>query len=351
RARPTVAVLDFRDAGAGPELVESVTDVVTAELADIGVFEVLSRRDLRDILEVEAAKQALGCEASECLAEITGALGVANLVSGSVGRVGEQYIVSLRLSDRLGNEIARETRRDIALSDLTREAGSASRFLVRPLLEGQRGELIIRVSESEAEVELDGKLIGVAPLGKLELPGGPHRVRVSKKGFITWSRDIDIKKNTVEVIDAALVPSVEFIEAYDAHAQTYRTLSYITGGVGIAALGFGGYSYFVYNADRADTFNDDVRDAGCDRGGNAAPSVDCTSEFQSRRDSIEQLDTISVVSMVVGLVSLGAGIYFYATGPEPGVYDLYNTKLSSPASLSAGPTPDGGWSASATLRF
>ncbi len=350
-SKPTLAVLNMRDAGAGEKTVQSVTDILTAELSELGVFEVLSKEDLKAVLSFEAQKQVLGCSDTDCLAEISGALGVANLVSGSVGKVAEEYILSLRLTDRLGNELARESRRGIALEDLTREVEGAGRFLVRSLLEGMQGELVVRVSESGADIELDGKLIGVSPLGKLALPGGPHRVRVSKKGFITWSRDVTVDAEQALVVDASLVPSLEFIEDYESKAGRWRTWAWISGGVGVAALAFGGYNYLVYNAQRADEYNADVRAAGCARDGVSAPTVDCTAEFQSRRDSIEQLDTISVASMALGVVALGVGVYLYTAGPEPGAYDIYNPTLTAPATVGIAPSPDGGWMSSATLRF
>ncbi len=97
--RIALAVLDLRDKGAGADLAGNLTDIVTASLAKLGVFTVLSRADIQKMIELEASKQMMGCDDAACLAEIGGALGVGLLVSGSIGRVGDELILNLTLTN------------------------------------------------------------------------------------------------------------------------------------------------------------------------------------------------------------------------------------------------------------
>src|SRR5687768_16999194 len=91
--RPKIAVIELTDKGVGKDLAENLTDVVTVALGRLGVFDVLSRADIERMLQFEQQRQAIGCESDmQCLAEIGGALGVALLVSGSVGKVGSSYV-------------------------------------------------------------------------------------------------------------------------------------------------------------------------------------------------------------------------------------------------------------------
>lgn len=99
-AEPTrVLVLDFRDDGAGPELVQTVRDTLVVHLSQKRAFEVLSSDDLRRVSDLEANKQALGCDESSCLAELAGAVGAGTVVFGSVGRLGELTQVTLSVLD------------------------------------------------------------------------------------------------------------------------------------------------------------------------------------------------------------------------------------------------------------
>ncbi|MEE8410826.1 MAG: PEGA domain-containing protein [Myxococcota bacterium] len=268
-------------------------------------------------------KQVLGCESdTNCLAEIGGALGVALLVSGSVGKVGSRYIISLSLTDTATVKVlAREQRQVLSADALTSEMERAARYLVRDLLAGHQGTLIVRASESDADVEIDGRIVGVTPLGRQTLSGGPHRIKLIKTGFITWASDVEIVKNTPLVVDASMVPSIEFINAYEARAGTWRTLAFITGGVGLAAAGFG-VAGWAWNGGRADDLRRDVEAANCHAGAEGVALQTC-SGFDSRRDAIGRWDIISQAAGWAGLVSLGVGLYLFFAGPNPTAYDQY----------------------------
>ena len=99
--RPKLAVLDLVDQGVGPEAAKSLTDIVTATLTELGVLDVLSRGDLQQMVAFEEQKQLMGCDSdgTACLAELGGALGVAMLTTGTVGKVSDTYIVNLTLID------------------------------------------------------------------------------------------------------------------------------------------------------------------------------------------------------------------------------------------------------------
>ncbi len=339
--RIKLAVLDIADKGVGPALVQNLTDVITVTLGSLGVFDVLSRADMQQMVEFEQEKQMIGCTSdTSCLAELGGALGVALLISGSLGKVGQSYIINLALTDtRTVKVMAREQREVVGEDKLTSEVQGAVRFLVRDLLMRKQGELILKVSESGADVEIDGKLVGVSPLGRQTLAGGPHTVRVSRKGFISWARDVEISNEQPTVLEASLVPSLEFIEAYDARAGTWRGGAYLAGGVGLAGVLFGGFGYF-YTRKQADEFNQEAEAKGC-RAGSGAPEVDCEAEFGAERRSIATFGTISAISGALGVLALGAGIYLFSEGPTPGLYDSYKVEASPKVVVAPLPKGDG----------
>jgi hypothetical protein len=323
-----LAVLDLTGKGVPADLVENLTDVVTVSLNKLGVFEVVSRADIQRMLAFEQDKQMLGCQSdTSCLAEIGGALGVALLVSGSVGQVGSKYLIQLTLTDTATVTVRAREQREVENADeLTGQVEAAARFLVRDLLAMEQGFLILKASEGGADVEIDGRIVGVTPLARQTLSGGPHTVKVVKKGFITWAKDVDIEKNEPAIVDASLVPSLEFIENYDSSANTWRTLAYVAGGVGLAAIGTG-VGLWMVNGGRADDYESELIRTNCQEGATIAPTGDC-SDLRSDRDSIERLDVIAQAVGWVGAASLAAGIWMFFQGPEPGVYDQYKPQAS-----------------------
>jgi hypothetical protein len=336
--RATLAVLELTDGGVGAQTARNLTDVVAATIADAGNFAVMTRAEMRRMLEIEQEKQILGCESDiSCLAEVGGALGAALFVTGTVGRVGDSTLLSLALVDTFGARVrAREQRTIAAGTDLVAETRAAVRFLVRDLVAAEVGYLVIQASEPEVDVELDGHLIGITPLGRHRLAAGPHRLRLSKKGFVSWGRDIEVTRDETALVEARLIPSAEYITEHETRAGTWRLLAYASAGVGIAAVGFGVWGYHVYNAGRADELNRDVTAAGCDARA-PSPTVDCVTAFGGRRDDIRRFDTVATAVGVGGAALLVAGAIAFLAGPTPGLYDDYR-----PAGAVVAPSDQGG---------
>jgi hypothetical protein len=93
---PRVLVMDVSGESLSAEEAGVLRDTITEAVARLGTHEVLSTEDVRRVLDLEAEKQALGCEgARECLAEIGAALGAQRVVYGTVAKLGATYVVSL----------------------------------------------------------------------------------------------------------------------------------------------------------------------------------------------------------------------------------------------------------------
>jgi hypothetical protein len=112
-ARPRLLVLDLRATlGVEPELARLLGDMVVTRLHTIGQHEVVSTADVAAMLDVETQKQLLGCSDDACLAEIGGALDAGFLVTGSLSRLGERDVVTLKLLDtgasKLVNQLTEE---------------------------------------------------------------------------------------------------------------------------------------------------------------------------------------------------------------------------------------------------
>ncbi len=90
-------------AGVTTALTQTLGDALVEEIRKRtpGV-QVLSSEDLRSLLGLIRTKQMLGCtneEDASCLAEIGGGLGASRLVVGSLGKLGETFLLNVRLFD------------------------------------------------------------------------------------------------------------------------------------------------------------------------------------------------------------------------------------------------------------
>jgi len=349
--RPKLAVLDMEAQGVEKATADTVTDIVTVSLKKLGVFDVISRADIQQMLNFEESKQLVGCtSSSNCIAEIGGALGVARVVTGSVGKLGTSYVLNLSLLDtKTAKVIERETREAKSQEALVQAAQDGSRFLVRSLLEGKQGDVILRSSESGAEVEVDGKLVGLTPIPRMKMASGPHTIRVSKKGFVTFARDIIVDDKEAMVIEPTLIPSTEFIADYDRVANGVRVGAYIGMGIGLAALVSGIVVRTTYNDQRAASWDSQKKEI------DATPSLKTVQKAEALNSlaaSIETVDALCLGLMISGGVVAVAGLVMFVVGPKPGIYDAYKTVSVGDAKLSFDIAPMGrGGFGSATLRW
>jgi TolB-like protein len=101
-ATPKIAVLAFEQ---GPGVDERIASLITSSIAkavqDRTGAEVISSREIAVALSFERQRQLMGCsgDSSSCAAELAGALGATLVVSGTVAKVGESFVMSAQLLD------------------------------------------------------------------------------------------------------------------------------------------------------------------------------------------------------------------------------------------------------------
>jgi hypothetical protein len=204
---PSFAVLDLVAAGVPPESVATLGAIVAEELVAIRGARVVGRDDIRAMLALEANKQLAGCDDVSCLAEIGGALGVDYLVAGSVGMIGEVYVVGLRLIEPQRASVA--SRVSESFTGRPEQLVGAVRHAARRLtgIDGGAGALALTASEPDASLFLDGKEVGpLPPEGIGALPAGRHSVRLAKPDFADWASDVYVQPGAPTALTAELIP-------------------------------------------------------------------------------------------------------------------------------------------------
>ena len=132
-------VLDLALAeGLKQELGTQLQNLLVTHLQSSGRFRVTTAADVRAMLGVEEQRQLTGCSDAACMAEIGGALNAGWMVSGNVGRLGQQRMLTLKLLDvgesRIDNQLTRELPRDNALPEAMRRASYALLGLEAPVV-------------------------------------------------------------------------------------------------------------------------------------------------------------------------------------------------------------------------
>jgi hypothetical protein len=99
-----IAVMDVAvHTGVSPEIGTALSEAVVAEVRKRrGRSQVISAEELRSMMQAVAEHQKLGCKSDKdvaCIAEIGGALGADQMLSGSLSKLGKTFVFGIKLID------------------------------------------------------------------------------------------------------------------------------------------------------------------------------------------------------------------------------------------------------------
>ena len=96
-----VAVYSFELQNVPVGIGQVVTDALLAEVRKMEGISAIGMEEITQMISLEAQKQMLGCEASEsCLAQIAGALGVDELITGTLTELADGRVILIRRIDQ-----------------------------------------------------------------------------------------------------------------------------------------------------------------------------------------------------------------------------------------------------------
>ena len=153
----TAAVIDLSAQGVDPQIASSLTQFLSLELKKFEGLSVISRDEIQTMLRFEGERQILTCQSdTSCLVEIGGALGVDFLITGSVGRLGDAYVIMLKLMDIHKAAVSNRVSQSFTGSenDLVAALRFATSELLGRTLKGI-GSLDLKLNVSEASVSID----------------------------------------------------------------------------------------------------------------------------------------------------------------------------------------------------
>lgn len=77
----------------------AMTEAIAGEIRRVPGVQLITQDEIASLLGLERQKQLLGCSAESCMAELGGALGVDRLVTGTLNKLGETWMFSLKALD------------------------------------------------------------------------------------------------------------------------------------------------------------------------------------------------------------------------------------------------------------
>ena len=90
----TIAVIDFEPRGVSQNESLTLSDLFRTEIKKTNSYVLVERNQVQEILKEQGFQQS-GCVSNECAVEVGSLLGVQNMISGSIGKVGNTYNVNV----------------------------------------------------------------------------------------------------------------------------------------------------------------------------------------------------------------------------------------------------------------
>ena len=240
-----LAVWRFDALGIDPELVARLETLFRMELDRLDKQPMPSRRDIDRAITGDARD----CTGEDrCLAAIGKKLGVDVIVTGTVGQLGDNYVLTIKAVEVATARPLQKIQSDPLRGqpdDLIEGVRVAAYRLLAP---GQlHGAIQVQTDLVGAAVQLDGAPLGKTPLpnngviGKLAL--GKHRLRVAAASYDhPYDDDIEVHFQKVSPVVVHLIPSTEVIGTGKVERIERRPLytrTWFIVAVGVAALGLG----------------------------------------------------------------------------------------------------------------
>jgi TolB-like protein len=315
-----VAVMDLKSNGVPEDLASTLTSVVASELSRLDVFSVISRQEIRALLSHDALRQAVGCDAgAACTTDVGAALGVRYVLSGDVGKVGDEYTLNLALTDAEKASVEGRQSATVKESSALLETASRSvKMLVSKILSERRGSLIVTCAERGATVKVDGTTLGTTPLPRQTIGWGPHQLEVEKKGFIAAVEDFTVQTNGIVERGVTLIPSPDFLNEYEQGASRMRIGAWITSGLAVAALA--GATYFQVNQMALSSKFEEQKRAYV---AEATPQQADFDALSKTRSQASQSLTLTYVLVGAAAACAGGSAFFWIAGSDPDRYSRY----------------------------
>jgi len=209
----TVSVMDLNAAsGLSQSELILLTDKLLSSLVEYRVFEVVERSKRNEILKEQGFQMTGACSEASCLVEVGQLLGAQKMIGGTIGKLGNVFVVELRMIDIQTGAIDLSFSRNYGkMTDLLTAMKEAAEIFSswRPSAGGQTakpGGLFISSEPEGAKIMVDGRELGkTTPDLVYPLSEGLHQISLIKEGFSLFSASHLVSIGKVDTVKAPLL--------------------------------------------------------------------------------------------------------------------------------------------------
>lgn len=214
--KTNVAVLQFDAANITNAEAKVLTDRLRTELYKIGTFNVIERSVMEDILNEQGFQQT-GCTSDECVVEVGKLVGVEQMVTGTIGKIGSIYTISARIVDVETGKMVSQSTLDVfgtietvLTESMSKVAADLSGIVVTEPSRKPSAFGAVEFSSEEKGVNIliDDEVRGTTPLVISDLMPGQYSYVATKPGFRDYSGEYTVEAGKRTDVSIKLKPKV-----------------------------------------------------------------------------------------------------------------------------------------------
>lgn len=215
--KQTAAVLDLTSADLSKNEITNLTNRFRSLLSQTQAFDLIERDKMTAIFNEQNFAVSDNCNSAECAVEIGKVLSAEIMFAGDIGKMGQTYIIDIRMIDVTTGKILLAKTEDYK-GDIEGLLGVmrliANEFAGIKTDGRSKGTVIVSSEETFGTARFIMPVDGVTPVVngipgnpvfskdiKLNLPAGPHKIKFTKSGYAVSKEFNVIVKENEEIID------------------------------------------------------------------------------------------------------------------------------------------------------
>jgi len=107
---PIIAILPLEGKGISSDEADLLTDAIVISFQDAAKYKIMERAQISTILKEQGFSNSGACDTSDCAVKIGQLLVVKYIVTGTVGKLGESWIINLKMIDPSSGAIVNSVR-------------------------------------------------------------------------------------------------------------------------------------------------------------------------------------------------------------------------------------------------
>ncbi len=240
-----IYIIEPKLVGLPTSLGETISLAAAQAAQDEGLM-VMTRAGAQKFLSNAAELNLLGADAPDiALAELGRAVGAKHLLAFTISTSGTDTLVQAVLIDNATSKPVSRREQLVSMHPSLVEAVKVTtRLVLAPVFAHLKSALHIEVSEEEANISLDGRIVGTSPLANFSIHGGSHVLEISKDGFIAHREELRIGAGAqTDIIQRMITlrPSSDYARKYRSKEGLLRTFAWASTLIAIPMGGMNAY--------------------------------------------------------------------------------------------------------------